>query len=127
MTTPPKNAIRFGSVTLDCPDPSALANFYATLLGVEVAYDAGDFAALKLDCAWLSFQRAEEFCAPTWPDPSIPQQFHLDFSVDDLDICESVALAAGAAKASMQPSPERWRVMFDPAGHPFCLSNQIPE
>jgi len=26
-----------------------------------------------------------------------------------------------------QPSPARWRVLIDPAGHPFCISNQMPE
>jgi hypothetical protein len=30
-------------------------------------------------------------------------------------------------RADVQPSPDRWRVLLDPAGHPFCLSVQIPE
>jgi hypothetical protein len=24
------------------------------------------------------------------------------------------------------PAPDRWRVLLDPAGHPFCLTTQIP-
>jgi hypothetical protein len=24
-------------------------------------------------------------------------------------------------------APESWRVLIDPAGHPFCITNLIPE
>jgi len=123
MTAP----IRLGSVSLDCPDPSALARFYATLLGVEVAYDTEGFAALRLDGAWLSMQKVENYRPPTWPDPEVPQQAHLDFAVADLAAAEEAALAAGATTAATQPSPERWRVMLDPTGHSFCLTTLIPQ
>ncbi|MGO9342853.1 MAG: VOC family protein [Acidimicrobiales bacterium] len=123
MTSP----IRLGSVSLDCPDPHELAAFYARLLGVEVAFDSENFSALKLDGVWLSMQRVSDHRAPSWPGPETPQQIHLDFAVDDLDVGERAAIEAGATKAGDQPSPDRWRVMFDPAGHPFCLSSLIPE
>jgi catechol 2,3-dioxygenase-like lactoylglutathione lyase family enzyme len=123
MTT----AIRLGSVSLDCPDPSELAAFYARLLGVEVAFDSENFSALQLGGLWLSMQRVADYRPPTWPEAATPQQIHLDFSVDDLDGGEQTAIAAGASKAADQPSPDRWRVMLDPAGHPFCLSSLIPE
>lgn len=123
MTAP----IRLGSVSLDCPDPSALARFYATLLGVEVAYDTEGFAALRLDGAWLSMQKVEDYRPPTWPDPEVPQQAHLDFAVADLAAAEEAAIAAGAATAATQPSPDRWRVLIDPAGHPFCVTTLIPQ
>jgi hypothetical protein len=48
-------------------------------------------------------------------------------AVDDLDDAEARALALGAAKAKMQPSPDRWRVLLDPAGHPFCRRTLIPD
>ena len=120
-------AIRLGSVSLDCPNPHDLAEFYARLLGVEVTYDSATFCAIQLGKVWLSMTRAEEYTAPTWPDPATPQQLHLDFAVDDLDAAEQVSVAAGASKATEQPSPDRWRVLIDPAGHPFCLSTLIPE
>ena len=119
--------IRLGSVSLDCPNPHDLAEFYAKLLGVQVTYDSETFCAIQLDGVWLSTQRVEEYTAPTWPDPTTPQQLHLDFAVEDLDAAEEVALAAGASMAIEQPSPDRWRVLTDPAGHPFCLSTLIPE
>jgi catechol 2,3-dioxygenase-like lactoylglutathione lyase family enzyme len=121
------SAIRLGSVSLDCPDPHELAEFYARLLGVEVAFDSENFSALKLDGVWLSMQRVADHRPPTWPAPETPQQIHLDFAVDDLDAGEARAIEAGATRADDQPSPDRWRVMLDPAGHPFCLSSLIPE
>ncbi len=121
------NPIRLASVSLDCADPSALAAFYARLLGVEVAYDSEQFAALRLGGVWLSTQRVDQYRPPAWPDGEPPQQVHLDMAVSDLEAGEAAAIAAGAVKATVQPSPERWRVMIDPAGHPFCLSTLIPE
>ena len=52
-----------------------------------------------------------------------PKRYHLDLYVDDLDKAEEQALAIGATKPAEQPTPDRWRVLLDPAGHPFdiCL------
>ena len=61
------------------------------------------------------------YTPPRWPDPGAPKQFHLDFYVADLDKAEAACLDAGAAKPDHQPGGERWRVLTDPAGHPFCL------
>jgi hypothetical protein len=48
-------------------------------------------------------------------------QLHLDFSVDNLDRAEVIALELGATRFNTQPDPEHFRVFADPAGHPFCL------
>ena len=45
---------------------------------------------------------------------------HLDFQVGDLEDAVAEAVALGAALAETQPQ-ESVRVLFDPAGHPFCL------
>ena len=45
---------------------------------------------------------------------------HFDFQVGDLDSAVAEAIALGAAVADFQPQ-ENVRVLFDPAGHPFCL------
>jgi hypothetical protein len=45
---------------------------------------------------------------------------HLELQVDDLDAAVAFAVEAGARVADHQPQ-DRVRVMFDPAGHPFCL------
>ena len=51
---------------------------------------------------------------------------HLDLAVTDLEAAEAEAVRLGAVRTDEQPAPDRYRVMLDPAGHPFCLSTQIP-
>ncbi len=119
--------LKLGSISLDCADSHELASFYSRLLDKMIAYDVNGFSAIRLDGVWLSFRSVEGYRAPTWPDSLIPQQIHLDFAVADLGLGELAALKAGAVKMELQPSPERWLVFKDPAGHPFCLSSLIPE
>jgi hypothetical protein len=45
----------------------------------------------------------------------------------DLDAAEAIAVALGARKPEQQPCPHEYRVVIDPAGHPFCLATQIPD
>ncbi|MFD1320298.1 VOC family protein [Micromonospora sonneratiae] len=122
---PPKLTIT--AITLDCPDPMALARFYQQATGLEVADDStDDFAGLVVrDGLFLGFQRVDDHRPPTWPDQRVPQQLHLDFAVDDLDEAEVMLLKLGATRAAVQPGGERWRVYIDPAGHPFCLTGRL--
>lgn len=111
---------------LDCPDPMRLAEFYAALVGGEITGSPGDDWVSLRDGAEvrLSFQQADDHQPPSWPDPTRPQQFHLDVTVDDVDTAEAQVLALGATKPELQPgveADENWRVYVDPAGHPFCL------
>lgn len=118
---------RLGSTALDCSDPSILADFWAALVGGEVAYRSDEFCAVKTDGGWLAAVKVEHYKPPTWPDPAVPKQMHLDLKVDDLHSAQADAVRLGARVASEQPAPEKWRVLLDPAGHPFCLSTQIPD
>ncbi|HXZ83347.1 MAG TPA: VOC family protein [Acidimicrobiales bacterium] len=118
---------RLGSVSLDCTDPGPLGEFWAALLGGEVAYTSDEFVAVRTDRGWLSTVRVANYVPPTWPEGAFPKQMHLDLAVGDLDEAEAEAIRLGARRATVQPAPERWRVLLDPAGHPFCLSTQIPE
>lgn len=45
---------------------------------------------------------------------------HLDIEVGELETAVEHALELGATLADSQPQPNV-RVLFDPAGHPFCL------
>jgi catechol 2,3-dioxygenase-like lactoylglutathione lyase family enzyme len=119
---------RFDTVVLDCPDPYALAEFYAGLLGQEIADDGDDsWQSLRADGSgvWLAFQRVNKYVAPHQPDRS-PQQLHLDLTVDNLVTAHPRALALGATALSPTSPPEPdqtsgFRVYTDPAGHAFCL------
>ena len=105
-------------VVLDCPDPRALAGFYAELVGLPVTYTSDDFVVVSRDdtTSGFAFQRAPDYRPPRWPDPAHPQQIHLDVMVDDLDLAHSRVLAIGARSL-----PGGDHVYADPAGHPFCL------
>ncbi|MEI9906973.1 MAG: VOC family protein [Actinomycetota bacterium] len=114
--------------TLDCPDPIALAKFYAELLGLKV--DPLDDVNEE-EVEWLrilddagrpviGFARIPNYATPTWPTGPVPQQTHLEFSVTDLDEAEAAAIAIGATKHEFQPGTN-FRVYLDPVGHPFCL------
>ncbi|MFF7974300.1 VOC family protein [Streptomyces sp. NPDC007905] len=115
--------MRVTAITLDCADPLALVAFYeqATGLARHPKSDAA-FAGLRgEDGLFIGFQRVGDYRAPRWPDQTVPQQFHFDFTVEDLDEAETRLLGLGAGKPDHQPGEDRWRVLTDPAGHPFCL------
>ncbi len=120
--------VKLYAFTLDCRDPLALAEFYAALLGWEIPYHDAQWACVGAPGApqgaypGLQFQRNPAYQPPVWPDaPQAQQQMaHLDFAVDDLEQAVAHAIQCGARPASAQFSTQ-WRVMLDPAGHPFCL------
>jgi predicted enzyme related to lactoylglutathione lyase len=108
------------AVTIDAPDASALARFYAQLIGMEVTYDGPEGALIAGDGKSVMFQQVGEYTAPAWPDPQRPQQAHLDITVDDLEAGQARALELGASR--LAGGGERFWVFADPAGHPFCLT-----
>ena len=107
------------AVTIDAPDASGLARFYAGLTGMEVTYDGPEGALISGDDSNLMFQQVADYRAPYWPDPAQPQQAHLDLAVEDIEAGEARALELGAS--SLDAGGEHFRVYTDPAGHPFCL------
>ena len=112
---------RYPSLVLDCSDPRPVAEFYAALLGwdAEVSDDWADVRSPdRQQC--LSFQPVKDYRAPDWPGQDVPQQMHLDVMVRDLDEAEAEVLKLGATKPEHQPGTT-FRVLLDPAGHPFCL------
>ena len=125
--------IKMYACTIDCADPYELAKFYAALLGWEIAYHDENFACLgapgKAQGAYpgIMFQRNDAYVPPVWPEePGAQQQMaHLDFAVNDVEKAAAHAADCGARMAETQFS-DGWKVMFDPAGHPFCLCGLQP-
>lgn len=116
--------MKLTAITLDCADPEAMAAFYREATGFELHPGSGaDFAGVtRADGLAIGFQRVDGYRAPLWPGQTVPQQSHLDFTVEDLDEAEALLLELGASKPAHQPGGDRWRVFTDPAGHPFCLT-----
>jgi predicted enzyme related to lactoylglutathione lyase len=115
---------RFPVVVLDCPDPKTLAEFYGALLGWKVERTEDDWSSIRADYGdSLGFQKVDSYQAPQWPGQDVPQQLHIDVTVDDLDEAEAAVLELGATKHDHQPGTT-FRVFLDPAGHPFCLCSE---
>ena len=127
-------------VVLDCTDARALAEFYRELLGLT--YRPGDApppdgSPEVEDRDWLclrvrdgqpllAFQQVDRLVRATWPDDSVPQQLHLDMTVDSTDELrvqhERVLALGGTMLLDRFDDPEEpLRVYADPAGHPFCI------
>ncbi|MFY4719411.1 VOC family protein [Streptomyces sp. LaBMicrA B280] len=126
MTTETVPAFRYAAVTFDCADPAELARFYAGLLGYRTLFATDDFVLLGTEGApGLGFTRVADHRPPTWPDPAQGKQAHVELGVDDLADAERRALELGAGKPGFQPGGQRWTVLLDPAGHPFCITTLV--
>ena len=124
------NAVgQLASISLDCPDPDRLAVFYSGLLGLREAFATADRGVIALAGAgpMLTVMRVDDYVAPAWPTGPQHQQMHLDIAVQHLEPAVAAALALGATVAEQQPAPDAWRVLLDPAGHPFCLTVVRPD
>ncbi|MGW0435879.1 VOC family protein [Micromonospora sp. NPDC003197] len=108
-------------VNLDSPDPKAHAEFYRRVLDWEVTHSEDEYVMISNGSNSIGFGLVEAYQPPQWPDTSSGKRYHLDLYVDDLDKAEESCLELGAAKPEFQPGGERWRVLIDPAGQPFCI------
>ena len=106
---------------LDAADMDAEAQFWSALLDIQVVHRSDDWTTLEGGGVRLAVQLAPDHVPPRWPDPSFPQQLHLDIEVDDIDQAEGQVLSLGARRLPDPPDAEDFRVYADPAGHPFCL------
>jgi len=116
------DSITLSSVAINCPNAGERAEFYADITGGQVTFVDPTWATVNGPGGRIDFQTVPGHTPPTWPDPTLPIQMHLDFYVDDLTATEARVLAAGATKYGVQPNPDHCFVFADPAGHPFCLS-----
>jgi catechol 2,3-dioxygenase-like lactoylglutathione lyase family enzyme len=113
------------AVTIDAPDASALAAFYAAVTGMEVTYD-GEYGAQITGAGHrgveynVMFQPVADFTPPQWPDPQHPQQAHLDIAVESVAEAEPRVVELGATLVNRDANG--FTVFADPAGHPFCLT-----
>lgn len=124
--------IKMFSITLDTDNAHKLADFYAALLGWEKRCDDPEFIEVSTqkgeplfrgEHPFIWIQQNPNYKPPVWPEePEVQQQMmHIDYAVNDINKAVEHALKCGATKSDKQYS-DNWTVMFDPAGHPFCLS-----
>lgn len=104
-------------VTINAVNPSALAQFWAALVG-GTPQDAGNsFVLVKPGDGRipLLFQRSDA------PDARLGW-VHLDCSVEDKDTAiEEIVRLGGQLVEHRSDSNGSWTVMADPEGNPFCI------
>lgn len=108
-------------VNLDCANPAGLAEFYHHLLGWEITHSQDEYAMITGEGTSIGFGRVDGYVPPAWPDTDSRKQYHLDLYVDDAEKAVAGCLELGATKPDFQPGEDRWTVLLDPDGHPFCL------
>jgi catechol 2,3-dioxygenase-like lactoylglutathione lyase family enzyme len=119
---------------VDTTDVRRLAEFYRELLGLsyrsgdETPTEGEDWLVLRDDAGAnvLAFQLVERLERTTWPDPAVPMQLHLDFTVSGTEELErqrarAVALGATVIMDRTDDPDEPLYVFADPSGHPFCI------
>ncbi|MDR2931973.1 MAG: hypothetical protein LBV27_02590 [Oscillospiraceae bacterium] len=121
-----------GAIVLDSNDSETLSDFYASLLGWTKERYSPEWVIVKSDDGAgtpLVFQETAKYERPVWPAQTGGQQqmLHLDFYVDSVDAGVEHAINCGATLSEVQLERD-WKVLLDPAGHPFCiLPNKAPE
>jgi catechol-2,3-dioxygenase len=113
---------RVVGISLDCAHPQQLADFYRELLDGRQLWAKESSVGIRARGTVLVMQRVETYVPPVWPGTS---NVHLDLTAEDLGAVVEHAIALGATVPA-QPDP-RWRVLLDPAGHPFCLTPFAPD
>ena len=111
-------------ITFDCPDANKLADFYVQITGWKKEISSEEWAGIRTPEGFLLvFQTVNNYVPPVWPwqDDKQQQMAHIDFKVDNLPHAEALTIKYGAKKAEVQYF-DTSTVMFDPAGHPFCIS-----
>jgi hypothetical protein len=86
--------------------------------------DEGWHSVLDGEGRWrMGIQHAPDHQPPTWPDPTVPQQVHLDLHVQDPVAAHEQVMACGARllQDADPTATEGYRVYASPAGNPFCV------
>jgi predicted enzyme related to lactoylglutathione lyase len=107
---------------LECPDPRVLAEFYHQVLGWDIALSQDEYAEITDGSTRILFTRVDDYQASGWPTSAAPKRYHLCLETDDVAEAVKRSLALGAGMPEFQPGADRWTVLTDPAGHPFCLA-----
>ncbi|MCZ4517377.1 VOC family protein [Rhodococcus ruber] len=119
----PRPYLDVAGISIDCSGPRELARFYLALVGGELLWENTSSSGIRTQSGLnIVAQKVANYAPPVWPSASIVH-FDLDAGVS-LDESIAYAVECGATEAAEQPDP-RWRVLLDPAGHPFCITTEV--
>ena len=116
-------------LVFDCFSPRSLASFYEGFLKARGRVDdSAERVVVDLggNLPDLAFQHAQ-FRAARWPDPAYPSQLHVDFRWHDSLTARYALKRAESLGAIRLPQVPGADIYADPASHPFCIQNEVPE
>jgi predicted enzyme related to lactoylglutathione lyase len=92
---------------LECPDPSALAEFYHQVLGWDIGASHHEYVEISNGSTRILFTRVDGYQGSGWPT-SGPKRYHLCLQANDMADAVKRCLELGATKPEYQPGGDRW-------------------
>ena len=120
--------ILLDTITIDCleKDIPVMMEFYRQLTGFEPEIIDGETMSTLLGRhIAISFFPVNHYYPPSFPSPAVGRQIHLDLYVTDLPAAVRFAWSIGARDSPKQ-FHDSYHILFDPVGHPFCLTTNGP-
>ncbi|MFC4335670.1 VOC family protein [Salininema proteolyticum] len=105
------------NITVNSPDPSAIARWWAGALDATVSVDVGEYASVAAGAVGLSFQKSDDEPGNT---------MHFDLKAEDREAEVERFVALGAERIADREVPEfglEWTVLADPDGNRFCVAS----
>lgn len=107
-----------GNITVDCAQPAALRDFWASAIGYVPEGEGDGWAAarpVQVRYPRLYFQRV--------PEGKIAKnRWHLDINATDMEAEVERLASLGAVRGRpVEENGERWTTMLDPEGNEFCV------
>lgn len=108
-------ALRVAALAIDSAEPTALAGFWAALLGGTVEVDGdGDATVRAHGTVAIDFLQVPE-------GKTLKNRLHLDLRGASYDDAVERALELGATRADDVYDGGSWQVLRDPEGNEFCI------
>jgi predicted enzyme related to lactoylglutathione lyase len=111
-------ALRLYHIVIDAHDPSALARFWAAVLGHDILDEDDEVAIVGADD-----RSYPGLCFLAVPDTKVTKnRLHIDLDPDDHDAEVERLLGLGAVRVDVGQAPDvTWEVLADPEGNEFCV------
>jgi predicted enzyme related to lactoylglutathione lyase len=120
-------SLHINSLTVDCHEPSVVAEFWTAALGWHALSSSDDgvlvapYVEYRPDVVPIYFQRNPD-------EKRVKNRWHLDLAPDDQDAEVARLEGMGATRVDIgQGTDVSWVVMADPEGNEFCVLKSLPK
>ena len=113
-------SIAVNSLTVDCHDPKAVAEFWSRALGWPILFESDD----EVMIAPFDERRPGVFpvlFGRNADEKRVKNRWHFDLAPDDQDAEVARLEGLGARQADIGQGDVSWVVMADPEGNEFCV------